>query len=487
MSDAVYKPGLSISHRSFSMADQREFAALSGDFNPIHLDPIAARRTIIGRPVVHGMHAVFAALEAFAAYSSENKASTGIAKLTAKFPKPIFVDDTVDFRIEEINAEGCRIVCQTDGASRMALSVTFGVPSPSEINCPPQPKHWPPITNSKLEELSESSGSVLLGLDETQAKQLFGGVIQWLGARSAAEMLAITRLVGMVCPGRHSLFAEFTAYFRPDSSGDNLNYTVTDIDDRFARIVMDVNGSALQGEVRAFFRPPPEDQPPITDISPRVCKGEFSERSALIVGGSRGIGEVVAKILAAGGGHSIITYHQGRSDALRVSEEIRSWGGNCSIHQLDVQKPGKMIEQIFNGPEAPTSLYYFPSPKIVGSRSGLSNETFADQLSKEFFRCYVTGLSRLINEAIDLEIEMSVFCPSTIFIDENPGDLETYVTAKKASEALCEFYAAHAPKIRTIIKRLPRIRTDQNSSLIPIETAEALDVMLPIVREVEKD
>lgn len=42
--------------KTFTMADQSFFARLSGDFNPIHLDPLAARRTRAGDTVVHGVH-----------------------------------------------------------------------------------------------------------------------------------------------------------------------------------------------------------------------------------------------------------------------------------------------------------------------------------------------------------------------------------------------------------------------------------------------
>ena len=41
---------------SFSLDDQVAFAKLSGDYNPVHLDPLKARRTRFGYPVVHGIH-----------------------------------------------------------------------------------------------------------------------------------------------------------------------------------------------------------------------------------------------------------------------------------------------------------------------------------------------------------------------------------------------------------------------------------------------
>ena len=54
-----------ISDYSFSQQDQIEFAKLSGDWNPIHVDPIFARRTIYGQ-VVHGINIIlFSSTEIF--------------------------------------------------------------------------------------------------------------------------------------------------------------------------------------------------------------------------------------------------------------------------------------------------------------------------------------------------------------------------------------------------------------------------------------
>jgi len=47
----------------FTSADQRRFATLSGDVNPVHLDAVASRRVAAGEPIVHGMHLLLRALE----------------------------------------------------------------------------------------------------------------------------------------------------------------------------------------------------------------------------------------------------------------------------------------------------------------------------------------------------------------------------------------------------------------------------------------
>src|SRR5210317_912819 len=44
--------------RVFTSEDQLAFAKLSGDYNPLHTDPVIARRLLFGRQIVHGLHAL---------------------------------------------------------------------------------------------------------------------------------------------------------------------------------------------------------------------------------------------------------------------------------------------------------------------------------------------------------------------------------------------------------------------------------------------
>ena len=54
---------------TFNGERQLEFARLSGDWNPMHMEAPSARRTQAGRRVVHGVHIVIRALECLASYS----------------------------------------------------------------------------------------------------------------------------------------------------------------------------------------------------------------------------------------------------------------------------------------------------------------------------------------------------------------------------------------------------------------------------------
>ncbi len=72
--------------RVFSVDDQLAFARLSGDYNPIHLDPVAARRLLFGQPVVHGMHAL---LWAFDGWLAETNAALRLTNLRVRFRSSI--------------------------------------------------------------------------------------------------------------------------------------------------------------------------------------------------------------------------------------------------------------------------------------------------------------------------------------------------------------------------------------------------------------
>jgi 3-hydroxybutyryl-CoA dehydratase len=78
----------------------REFARVSGDHNPIHLDDEAARQSRFGRRIVHGMLAV----SRFSALLAERLPGPGTVYLSQSvtFSQPIFVGDTVSVGLEVI-------------------------------------------------------------------------------------------------------------------------------------------------------------------------------------------------------------------------------------------------------------------------------------------------------------------------------------------------------------------------------------------------
>jgi hypothetical protein len=333
----------------------------------------------------------------------------------------------------------------------------------------------------RFEELKGLLGSLNVGIDAALAKKLFPGFVADFGLAALAELLALTRLVGMRCPGRHSIFNKFDVTLDRSGVPGRLNFRVERTDERFLCVDMVIEGARLGGKLRAFFRPPPQAQPGIAEIAAFVGQHEFERSVSLVVGGSRGLGETTAKIIAAGGGLVVITYHRGAEDAARATDEIRRWRGRCESAQLNVLRPGSAIRQLF-ARHLPRTIYYFATPQIFARRRTF----FSRSLFQTFLDYYVIGFSTLIDAAAEqTEGKLRIFCPSSVTVDESLREIAEYAMAKRATEDLCAFYNRFSDRVEIIVERLPRTKTDQTSTLVEIPAEDSVKVMLPIVRRVE--
>lgn len=83
------------------------FAKLSGDDNPIHVDPEFSVRTRFGKTVAHGMFLYSLVCGALAKYFP----NTSQASQDLMFPAPSFVGEeiTISARVLEMNADIARI------------------------------------------------------------------------------------------------------------------------------------------------------------------------------------------------------------------------------------------------------------------------------------------------------------------------------------------------------------------------------------------
>lgn len=88
--------------RTVTENDVTEFAGLTGDFDPLHMDPEYARNTPFGRPIAHGL----LGLSFVAGLSSQSPAVHTVAFTGVRdwrFLQPIFFGDTVHVVTEVID------------------------------------------------------------------------------------------------------------------------------------------------------------------------------------------------------------------------------------------------------------------------------------------------------------------------------------------------------------------------------------------------
>ena len=204
---------------------------------------------------------------------------------------------------------------------------------------------------------------------------------------------------------------------------------------------------------------------------------------SVVVGGSRGLGEVTAKLLAAGGAEVFITYHRGEDDARRIVSEIVSNGAKASCHRLNVLDPRIDLPPEIATGSKPVHLYYFATPFIFGS----TKAKFSRRRFDLFCDFYVGGFLSTIEAFMSCRRGVKkIFYPSTTAIDEMPLDMAEYGAAKAAGENLCDFLQKTHPSIKIYKPRLPRLATDQTVSLLPVVNQEPVSFLLSHLRKLKE-
>jgi acyl dehydratase/NAD(P)-dependent dehydrogenase (short-subunit alcohol dehydrogenase family) len=474
-----------LASKTFDSSDQTFFADLSGDFNPIHMDPQVARRTQAGAAVVHGMHAVLWSLDQLA---QSGAVTGGIAGLKVQFAKFIPVGSEVRLDLRRRDDRSIRAELALGGLTTTILNLSLGKAKAGGGNVLPQDSPEAGLAERPVEfvepgALSGLSGRMDIAGPARWIEDRFPHAAAAFGSGRVAALASLSRLVGMICPGLHSIFAAFAIDLieTPQREG-GLWFSVIGIDERFRMIRMAVNGAGIDGSVQAFLRWPPVVQASMSDVAKLVAPNEFRGSTALIVGGSRGLGALTAKVISAGGGKVVASYATGRDEAEQLAGEICRYASQdaCGLIPYDARRSAP--DQLTTLACEPSHLYYFATPPIARQKE----ELFVPSLFDEFIQVYIKGFYDCCRAlAQRTGRPLTAFYPSSVFVEDAPAGLAEYSMAKIAGENLCNSMNRSLGRVRVIVRRLPRLRTDQTATVPPVESSDPLEAMLPIVREVQ--
>lgn len=467
-------------NRMFQIPDQLAFASLSGDFNPMHTDERAARRLLFGKPVVHGIHAVLWCINEWCQSLSQPGA---LRTLRADFQRPILVGNSVSYESATGRRGETEILLRSDGRTVLRLRLDWAATRdfPTTLGVAAA---LPPSTECMAHDeasLPGLSGSLPLFLAEREFGQLFPRLLGLLPRSQLATLLATTRIVGMECPGLHSLYShlalEFDPRIQPETQANSLSWRVESVDERFHLAFMGMHGPSVRGSMRAFVRPAPRQQISFKGACSLVDPGDFNGSRAWIVGGSRGLGEVAAKLLAAGGAHVTITYHRGIDDAERVASEIRAGGGVVQVQALDVLRASDTRATLLGTEKGPTELLYFATPVIDPGAAG----QFSVDLFHSYCQYYVHGFTALVHTLASRGLRR-VYFPSSVYVDDPPAGFAEYAAAKAAGEAVCRAMENAYRGLAISTPRLPRLATDQTASLSQLDAPDPAPLILATLK-----
>lgn len=462
----------SLGSRRFETADQQLFAHLSGDVNPMHVDAVAARRLLTGRPVVHGVHTLLTVLERW----PTSWPSTW--RLDADFLNPLSVGDDLVYRFEHEAGGTPQVLAEVSGLTVCRASVAAGLATRASTIAGADVETLPlPAMPLDRDPASWTGRKLRMAMPAADFSKNFPLTCQRLGERCVAAFALLSTFVGMVCPGLHSVFSSLSA--EPgDPDASSMHFRVRRYDPRFRIFLIDFDGP-LRGEIKAFLRAPAQVQASTASLRTLLRPDEFSGTRHWVIGGSRGLGELVAKALAAGGAEVLLSFATGADDARRVVDDIAAAGAPAAqARPLDLAQPG--FGDWMQDAPWPDAVWYFATPRIFRKKAGLFDAALLD----EFLCFYVRRFEELCQslEQAAGDRHTLVFYPSTVFIDERPKGMTEYTMAKAAAEVLVDDLARSLRQVRPVSQRLPRLATDQTAGLFSASGPSNADVMVPLLR-----
>ncbi len=472
-----------IGEKTFGDKDQKLFARVSRDYNPIHMDAVAARRLIAGRQVVHGIHVFLTALEFW-----DHEGEPFPASLDCNFNNPVSIGDPVCFMQREGQPGSSVIEAVVNGLVCTQITI-----APLDERLQPERSSDAslartgalPMVLATLERPLEEDPSFHVNkayrieLNDSDLATLFPKSCCFLGKKGAAGIASLSYFIGMVCPGLRSVFSSFSCCLPPATTDlPHLEFFVRKYDSRFRLVDIAFQG-AIQGSIRAFLRPSPQQQPTVEELTKLVQPGEFAGTRSLVVGGSRGLGELTAKILAAGGGKVVITYASGVEDARRIQDEITASGkGECVIARLDFAADDFDITGLACAEL--DMVFFYATPRIFRKKA----EHFEEDLFSEFCLFYIKRFYDFCSQFEHLLQggKVLIYLPSTVAITDRPRGIAEYAMAKAAAEILAEEINRNFQNVSIVSTRLPRLNTDQTATILAVATESNVSVLLPLTR-----
>jgi acyl dehydratase len=106
------------------------YAAVSGDFNPIHLDKAAGEIAGLGGAILHGMCTMAWAVEAAIKYLGD---PGKLRKVGVRFSRPVSIEDTITFSGKVTRIENGRLVAEIIARNQRGEEVLKGAAVEAQI------------------------------------------------------------------------------------------------------------------------------------------------------------------------------------------------------------------------------------------------------------------------------------------------------------------------------------------------------------------
>ena len=409
--------------------------------------------------------------------SQVSRRAAASASIQATYVKPVVVGDRVE---ASLSPDYKLMQLKVHGEVAVAVRVEFGgnAARPEQRF---QSGAVPAAARARrIAELAGLSGTVTLPPLAQSLTTRFAALTEALGGERVIGLAAISTLVGMDCPGLHSMLSKVVVRIDDAVDRGELAFRVRKFHEPMSLVEIDVNGMGISGTVSAFTAREPAPAASDQALRAMVSPAEFRGQRPLVVGATSGLGYATARLLAAGGADPVLTWHASPPD--EIISAVRALGANGTAVRLDAAAPSQGLAEIDASGWDGAQLYYFATPRIFRRRV----EPYQEQDFRDFVSVFVDGFSEIVRHPRLARSEaLTVFYPSSIAVEDLTAGLPEYADAKAMGEELCARLEKNMPGLKIVVARLPRTATRQTDTFLKVKSETPEAIMLPLIRTVQ--
>ncbi len=468
-----------------SQQEVEQFAGWSGDCNPIHVDPLAARHSAFGGTIVHGALSTIVAVGRWAGLTD----GEAVASLDIEFRHEIRPGQ--DYLIEQQDVSQS----ETPGNHTIQTTVLAGTQSLMVVRAElAAPSALPAVTvvpwlsgarRSPERTSFETRDAVRWTPSDFRAGHSIFGIHRFAeGVTSVDSMLTACQqrvlglcsfIVGMRAPGLSSLFTRLKTQFTTiDSSATEFVYRLTfrNYDPYFRILETELEMAEPSGLPIATAQMFSYVRFTAADPHPDRYWQAFPEKLAalegkvvLVCGASRGLGAELAACLGAGRAHVYITCRNPNPLTDTLKERIHQAGGTAEVLAGDLNDPswcqstmeairvrhGRLDWLVLNACEPPRAATIATS-SLAQSSAYVRHNIGLFQVPLMTFLPAVS------------EVDGTVVAVSSAFVEETPSGFADYVTVKMAMEGAIRIAAREHSQTKFVVARPPKLQTSWNDT-----------------------
>ena len=452
-------------------ADMELFARATGDVNPLHVSAEYARRTPFGEPVVYGVLAALAACGHL-----RERPGSAVESIALEFLGPLAVGTSYRVEIEDEESTARVHVSDLDQpALEATIAFAEGPPRPALPEGRAEARAAP--AELELESLDEGrTASGLWAPSLADTRELLG---RWSLPARGLDELAVTALgwvsylVGMELPGERATFWKVELRLAPAPEMRSLPLTyfaeVVRRDDRvgLVEIAATLGDGLATATISAFVREESSTADTGTLAALVADTPDLTDKVALVVGGSRGLGAAIGQALALRGAHVVLVYRDSAAEAGRVRDSLVDASGTIEPIQGDAGNAEwcratlRALLELRGGLDL---LVCNAAPPIRPLRFDAGTFDRFVGFVHESVGLVAAPLAALLTD-LDARSGTALVVSSSA-LTTLPPEWPHYVTAKAAVEGLASWAAAAHPRVRLVVVRPPKLLTDQMNSLL---------------------